>query len=105
MVKEIKEVREVTEVKEKVIGFVKTCDVCGKVIYDTREDVPMLGAHGQHWWELTTGHCDWGNDSIDSIEDFDLCSPDCLRHKLEEYIKDSNHEINSCYFNVEHERR
>lgn len=53
MIDEIKEVREVTETKETVIGEVMKCDVCGKIIYDSRQDPPHLVKAGmvigQHW--------------------------------------------------------
>lgn len=105
MIDEIKEVREVTETKETVIGEVMKCDVCGKIIYDSRKDDGILMHNNQHWWSLTTGHNDWGNDSIDSVEQYDICSPECLKVKFDEYCKDSNREINSMYFEVSHDRR
>ena len=69
------------------------CDICNGVI-DNNED----------YWELTTGHHDWGNDSVESIEHFDICSEACLREKFDEYIRDSMERMggsNSMYFEVE----
>ena len=80
MLEKIKEMRSVTEVKETVVGEVLKCDICGKVIFDSRNDTEQQKRTGmsrdQYWWGLTTGHSDWGNDSADSIESFDICSPD-----------------------------
>lgn len=102
MIEEIKEIKEVTEVKETVTGRVMKCDVCGKIIFDSRND-----KKGQFWWHLYTGHNDWGNDSCESMESFDVCSTECLHKKLDEYITTSNYGdgLNSQYINVEHEWR
>lgn len=59
------------------------CDVCGKTIADVNK--PKV-----KYWELTTHHTDWGVDSVDSYENFDLCSHDCIKTKLEEYIENCN---------------
>lgn len=68
------------------------CDVCNGIIDDNKS-----------YWELTTGHHDWGNDSCDSIEHFDICSEDCLRKKFDEYAKESGDGWhNTMYFEVEH---
>lgn len=69
------------------------CDVCDREI----------NIH-KGYWTLTTGHHDWGNDSCESIEHFDICSDACLRKKFDEYVSDSdlnNH--NTMYFEVERE--
>ena len=87
MLKKITEKRMqevIVTVDEKMI-----CDECGKEI--------KAG-----YWSLRTGHNDWGNDSIESVEHFDLCSPDCAREKFEEYIKESDSVLNSMYFELEH---
>lgn len=66
------------------------CDVCDGVIDDNAA-----------YWELTTGHHDWGNDSIESIKDFDICSEECLRKKFDEYVKKSGKDdYNTMYFEV-----
>ena len=79
-------------VTEKVcIGETTYCDICGKEI-DTNKG----------YWEVTTGHHDWGNDSIDSIEHFDVCSEDCIMRKFSEYLEDSgSNNYNTMYFDVE----
>ena len=76
--------------KEKINKIVKTteqitekvtCDVCGKTIADKNNRVAK-------YWRLTTGHDDWGNDSCDSYMDFDLCSKECIKEKLNKYFDD-----------------
>ena len=68
------------------------CDVCNGVMDDNE-------AH----YELTTGHHDWGNDSCESIEHFDICSEVCLREKFDQYVRESMKRMggdNSMYFEV-----
>ena len=62
---------------------IKKCDVCGKDIppttgYFLNEATP--------YYRITIHHNDWGNDSIDSYEYKDACSPECALKICEEYI-------------------
>lgn len=65
------------------------CDFCKKEI--TKEH-----------WRIHTYHNDWGNDSCDSYEDFDACSPDCLQKAFDKYIEESSDGLNTCHIEVEH---
>lgn len=57
------------------------CDVCHKVI-------PVDRKYGsQRYFEITTGHSDWGNDSVDSYETLDVCE-DCAPKYIAEYLRD-----------------
>lgn len=85
------EVMEHVVVEKVCIGETTYCDVCKKMI-DTNKG----------YWELTTGHHDWGNDSGDSIENFDVCSEICLMSKFSEYLNESEkNDWNTMYFEVE----
>lgn len=80
-----KEMREVqVPVSEEIV-----CDKCKKVINGS-------------YWDVTTGHHDWGNDSIDSVDSQDICSKECLCELFEEYVKRSDHRYNTEYFEVRH---
>lgn len=83
---------------EVVIGEQCFCDVCRKLIKKTSEKKVeyCIG----DYWTLTTGHHDWGLESVDSIEVFDLCSRDCIQKKLNEYLKDC---AGTDYFELSHE--
>ena len=59
-----------------------TCDICGKVIADAN--------HEDYFYEVVTGHHDWGNDSVDSVKQFDICSDECLAKVFKDYIEDNN---------------
>lgn len=85
------EVKTHTVTERVCIKETMHCDVCHNVIDDNGP-----------YWELTTGHYDWGNDSCDSIEHFDICSEACLRAKFDEYVRESGaSEYNTMYFEVE----
>lgn len=84
---EITELKEVLKREHVVVGY--QCDVCHNKIHDD-------------YWHLRTGHTDWGNDSVESVRSFDLCSKDCVLAKLLDYFKDCN-SSNTQYFELEQE--
>ena len=98
MIDEIKETKQI--IAETVVAKITKCDICGKIICDSRYE-KMFGKVQDHYL-LTTGHNDWGNDSCDSIKEFDICSKECLQKKFEEYVKESSGNRGSEYFEVSH---
>lgn len=72
---EIRETKIITEPRKisYVVGI--RCDRCGDNIKES-----------EVYYNVVTHHNDWGNDSIDSYEDFDLCS-DCYLPFTENYFK------------------
>ena len=84
---EEKEVKRIERVQSKIV-----CDGCKKEIN------PKQG-----YFHVSTSHNDWGNDSIDSLEQYDFCSPDCLYEFARPYIQDSyNQRFNTCDIDIEH---
>lgn len=80
------ETRTVYKIMKKVDCIV--CDVCGKSLYPCTK-----------YYEVLTGHHDWGNDSIDSVKNSDICS-DCLPGFVADYIR--RHKNNSSdYIDIE----
>lgn len=72
----IKETKEVTETKEVVIAH--KCDVCGK---------EHKGNYfPDDWHSFSSSHNHWGNDSVDSLEYHEVCSPKCYIKKLGECV-------------------
>jgi len=69
----ITEVRQANQ--EVVIGH--KCDVCGK---------ESEGSLPKDWHHLYHKHYDWGNDSVDSYESFDVCSSECYLARLKESV-------------------
>lgn len=74
MIKEIKETRIVTEPKDFVVERKLICDHCNQLI--------LQG----FYFHVTTGHHDWGNDSIDSIEGFDV-HEECIQNFFKEKVE------------------
>lgn len=80
-----------TVTESVLIGQTRYCDVCNGVI-----------KNNEPYWELTTHHHDWGNDSCESYEYFDICSEVCLREKFDEYMRESGkNNGNTMCFEVE----
>ena len=98
MIEEIKETKQV--IAETVVAKIKKCDICGKIIWDSRNE--GYGVKFQDRYYLTTGHEDWGNDSCDSMKTFDICSKECLMKKFDEYIEKTCGKSNTEYFEVNH---
>ena len=94
----IEETREVTVVQKVVTG--RVCDVCGAAI------VPDAKANGAYnYFKVTTHHYDWGNDSVDSLERFDLCGPGCVMAFTEKYVQGAYDEpVNTKAIEIEHVR-
>lgn len=68
---EEKEIVKIDRVLTKVV-----CDTCKKEIEANK-----------FYYQVTTGHNDWGNDSLESIENKDICSDECLTEEFKKYIE------------------
>lgn len=56
------------------------CDVCKKILsVNKRGD--------DRYFTVTTGHHDWGNDSIESRKTIDIC-PECLNKYVSDYFEE-----------------
>jgi hypothetical protein len=70
------------------------CDICKKFIPARPWRQPE-----SKYFRVTTGHNDWGNDSIESIEHYDIC-PNCINKFMTDYISDTD---GTEYMNIETE--
>lgn len=79
--KEAEEV--VVRTKRRVVGV--ECDICKRLI------TPPTGYAwlGSRYFEVTTGHNDWGSESCESIEHRDIC-PDCIVDFTSTYISNAD---------------
>lgn len=68
------------------------CDICKRIIPVSRPTHDST-----KYYEVTTGHRDWGNDSCDSVEIKDIC-PDCILGFVGEYLKTRSR---TAYINIE----
>jgi len=86
---------EKIEKRSVVVG--RVCDICGRPI------PPSFGTWElKPYYRITTGHYDWGNDSCDSVETLDVCSPACAIEFVSEYLNERYDSRNSSYLNIEH---
>lgn len=92
---DIVNIKRIVVTRDCIVG--KKCDVCKK-------EIPPLvyGEPVYDYYEVTTYHNDWGNDSMDSYEYFDACSPDCAYKLWEEYIHESAGIKNTKCIEVKH---
>lgn len=76
---------KITTIEKRKAEYIR-CDVCSKKITE-------------YYYDVTTGHHDWGNDSIDSIEHNEICL-DCIYNFTTDYLK-GNNECMSDYIEIE----
>lgn len=100
MIKTVEEVKTITQTVE--VGKKIICDCCEKVIAErTKESTSSVAAE---YFEVVTGHYDWGNDSCESRERKDYCSVECLQKAFDKYYKEEKDgQQGSAYFEVSHE--
>lgn len=79
-----KEAEQVVVRTRRCIDGIK-CDICERLIKPTncRED-------SSQYFKVTTGHNDWGNDSCESIEHFDIC-PNCIGEFVSKYARECSY--------------
>ena len=103
MVNEVKktELREVEVIDHTEI----ICDCCGKLIFPISDnDERKLDFRGRaKYYHVMSGHHDWGNDSIDSVESLDYCSLECVHQGLDGFYKEYAPNSNTAYFEIEAE--
>lgn len=85
------EVKEHKVIEKTLVSERRYCDICRKEITGP-------------YWNATTGHNDWGNDSPESVESFDVCSVKCLGKVFDDYCKLSDSPYNTRYIEIEHRK-
>ena len=78
----ITEKREVTKkvIEDVLLG--RKCDICGK-------QIEKIQSGFYNYFVIHTWHHDWGNDSCESHEYKDACSPECVMNFTQTYISDA----------------
>lgn len=94
-----------TMVEQKVPYITELCcDKCKKIIKRKIscefKNIRKISNDRVEWYDVTTGHHDWGNDSIDSIQDSNICT-DCIDDILAEF-KDKASGNTTRYIEIEH---
>lgn len=70
------------------------CDVCDAII---PVKPSCYGDNSNQYFEVTTGHRDWGNDSCESVETRDICR-ECVVDFIKKYLSDCS---NTAYLNLQ----
>lgn len=70
------DIKEIKTVNQEVTTGHK-CDVCG---------IEVKG-RASGWFSFNTYHSEWGNDSCESCQYYDVCSVECYTVKLTESVK------------------
>ena len=81
------------------------CDRCKKMIWKRKCDGKFWEVRDKvsvRWYEVTTGHHDWGNDSCESIEHKTIC-PNCLTETYANYVERANNGKNTEYIEIKHD--
>lgn len=68
------EKRTVMKPTEANVPIAMRCDVCGKTI------------DPKNWFWVSTHHSDWGNDSFESLTQYDVCSDECAVKFAKDYL-------------------
>ena len=77
------EAEEVVVRRRKRVTGVQ-CDICKRIIKPTR-----YKENSSRYFEVMTGHNDWGNDSCDSISHRDIC-PNCIGEFVTKYTQEAD---------------
>ena len=95
------ETKEVTKVVKEEATTKRICDNCEKEI-----TISHITGYGNmyNYFRITTHHCDWGNDSIDSYETYDACCPKCALEMAEKYLTNAYPGCNTKTIEIEHVR-
>ena len=75
-----------------VVKATRTCDICDKEIK-------------KGYWGICRHHDDWGNDSVDSYEYWDVCSQECAKKLVDTFFKMSGGRLsqpNTYKLKIEH---
>lgn len=94
---------------EQKVPYIKKiiCDRCKRIIHKSFGEEFINETDKYHpldmasWYRVTTGHNDWGHDSCESVERFDVC-PKCITEVYAEYVERSSGGHNSEYIEITH---
>ena len=76
------------------------CDACGRVIKAPSEQDQYNWLDDKYkFYVVTTGHNDWGNDSFESVRQYDIC-PECITKFVSDYLADKKG-YRSAYIDIE----
>lgn len=105
----MKKIEYKTATVEQKVPYIERiiCDRCKRVI-NKSFGIDFINETDKHhpvdmtsWYRVTNGHNDWGNDSCESVENFDICLK-CITDVYDEYVERSHSIFNTEYIEIEH---
>ena len=93
------ETKEVIRKNIESVTIARICDCCKKEIIPVEKR-----SYGDRYsyFVLTTSHSDWGNDSCESIMEYDACSVECALKLAGEYLDDAQGFSNTGEIQIKH---
>lgn len=85
MIKKI--TRKVMKEVEETVSSVGICDMCGK---EFNYEEGLTKVKRAYYYQILTGHHDWGNDSCDSMQYTDACCDECLLRFIQNWLQDKD---------------
>ena len=99
----ITEKKEVVHTEIKDVTVKRICDCCGEeIVPDPILSTGLMPVY--NFFHVTTGHHDWGYESIDSIETYDACSAECAEEMVRVYLAKAKNNVNTMYIEIRHVR-
>ena len=96
-----KSTKKVVKEVEEVVSEVIICDICNQPLHYVGK--ARTGRYAVYY-TVCTGHYDWGDDSSDSMHEYDVCCNECLAKLSQRWINDKEvQSSNTAYFRVEKE--
>lgn len=94
--------KKVVKEVDEVISEEFVCDVCGK---KGKYKIDGFGRECTPYFDITTGHRDWGNDSCDSVTYTEACCTECLLKLFTNWLNDEffTHS-NTAYIHIDKSR-
>jgi protein-arginine kinase activator protein McsA len=98
----IKENYSLKTVETKVVESTDIiCDECGATIAHYTEDGTVYKSYFDDYYDVVTGHNDWGNDSYESRKELQVC-PQCVDKIIDAYKWRSLRRYNTEYVEISH---
>lgn len=100
---------KIATIEQKTPYIIRTyCDRCGKLILKQMGNsfineckISYAERQSVSYYEVCTGHNDWGNDSVDSIKNKVICRS-CLTEEYADYVERASKDVNTEYIEIQH---
>ena len=98
----IVEEKEIIRKQIEKVTVGRKCDCCAKNILPDPNVSRGTIYKIYNYFHIVTSHSDWGNDSVDSFESYDACSPECAVCIATEYLIKASKSKNTKRIEINH---